>query len=70
MSFEAFEQALDTTPLHWGLPDDSCLCPHWGYVLAGLVGVVYKDREELLRAGAAMGQHRRFAAELQLEWSQ
>jgi hypothetical protein len=53
VSFETFEQALDTTPLHRGLPDDSCQCPHWGYVLAGLVRVVYKDREEVLHAGDA-----------------
>ena len=53
VAFETFEQALDTTPFHKGLPDDSCPCPHWGYVFAGQVRVIYKDREEVLRPGDA-----------------
>ena len=53
VSFETFERALDSTPFHRGLPDDLCPCPHWGYVLAGQVRVVYKDREEVLRPGDA-----------------
>jgi hypothetical protein len=53
VSFESFAKPLDTTPLHRGLPDDLCTCPHWGYVLQGRVRVVYADREEVLRPGDA-----------------
>ena len=53
VSFDTFSEGFDTTPLHKGLPNDSCQCPHWGYVLKGRVRVVYADREELLRAGDA-----------------
>src|SRR5205814_1940573 len=30
-------------PLLKGLPDDSCQCPHWGYVFAGQLTVRYPD---------------------------
>ncbi|MBP1780030.1 MAG: hypothetical protein H6Q86_6041 [candidate division NC10 bacterium] len=53
VSFETFRDPLDTTPLHSGAPDDSCQCPHWGYVFSGRIRVVYKDREEIVKAGDA-----------------
>jgi hypothetical protein len=53
VSFETFQEAFDTTPLHKGLPDDRCQCPHWGYVLKGQVRIDYADREEIIRAGDA-----------------
>ena len=53
VSFETFHEALDTAPLHKGLPDDRCQCPHWGYVLKGQARIVYADHEEIIRAGDA-----------------
>ena len=53
VSFETFEEALDTTPLHKGCPDDRCQCPHWGYVLKGQARINYADHEEIVRAGDA-----------------
>ncbi|MEJ2547622.1 MAG: AraC family ligand binding domain-containing protein [Gemmatimonadota bacterium] len=53
VSFETFREPFDATPLHVGLPDDRCQCPHWGYVLKGQARIVYADREEILRAGDA-----------------
>jgi len=35
-----------------GLPNDSCPCPHWGYMLKGSVHIRYDDgEEEVVRAG-------------------
>ena len=35
-----------------GLDNDSCHCPHWGYVLEGAMLVIYDDgKEELLTKG-------------------
>ncbi len=53
VSFETFREALDTTPLHKGCPDDRCQCPHWGYVLNGQARIIYADHEEVIRAGDA-----------------
>ena len=36
-----------------GCPDDSCPCPHWGYLFAGKITVRYADREEVFEAGDA-----------------
>ena len=41
----------DVAPLLKGLPNDSCPCPHWGYVVKGQLRVIYADREEVIRAG-------------------
>ena len=53
VSFETFHQELDTRPLHKGLPDDECQCPHWGYVLKGQLRIVSGNQEEIIRAGDA-----------------
>lgn len=43
---------VDFTPLLKGLPGDLCQCPHWGYILAGSIGLRYADgTEELNSAG-------------------
>jgi hypothetical protein len=37
-----------------GLPEDSCHCPHWGYLFTGRITVTYKDRPaETYEAGDA-----------------
>jgi hypothetical protein len=52
-SFVEFRQDLDQTPMLKGLPDDSCQCPHWGYVLKGRLRFRCGDREEVFEAGDA-----------------
>ncbi len=49
----AFAVEADPGPLFAGLPDDRCQCPHWGYVIKGVLRFRYADREELYRAGDA-----------------
>lgn len=47
-----FASGTDITPLLEGLEDDLCQCPHWGYVLEGVLTASYSDgREEVARAG-------------------
>ena len=47
-----FAAGTDITPLLEGLPDDTCQCPHWGYVLKGAVNLRYADgTEEIDEAG-------------------
>lgn len=43
---------VDTTPLFQGLQDNLCQCPHWGYVLKGIVTTTNADGEqETVRSG-------------------
>lgn len=50
--FNELPKGTDFTPLLNGLRNDSCHCPHWGYVLEGEMLVKYDDgTEELLEAG-------------------
>jgi mannose-6-phosphate isomerase-like protein (cupin superfamily) len=53
VNFVSFAQDIDATPLLKGLPDDSCQCPHWGYVLEGRVTFRFADRDEVFEAGDA-----------------
>ncbi|WP_049916634.1 cupin domain-containing protein [Halogeometricum pallidum] len=47
-----FAAETDITPLLKGLEDDHCQCPHWGYVVAGTLGVGYSDgSSEVTRTG-------------------
>lgn len=39
-------EGTDITPLLEGLEDDTCQCPHWGYVLEGQLTVRYTDEPE------------------------
>jgi hypothetical protein len=55
VNFVSFAQDIDATPLLKGLPDDSCPCPHWGYVLEGRVTFRFTDREEVFEAGDGVG---------------
>ena len=42
----------DITELLHGLDGDLCQCPHWGYVVKGVVTAIYNDgAEETARAG-------------------
>jgi hypothetical protein len=51
--FVTIRQGHSLAPMLKGMPDDSCQCPHWGYVLAGSITVTYGEREEIYQAGDA-----------------
>jgi hypothetical protein len=53
VNFVSFRQDSDGTPLLKGLPDDSCHCPHWGYVFKGKLTYRFADHEEHFEAGDA-----------------
>lgn len=52
-SFLNFHDQGDLAPLLKGLPDDKCICPHWGYVTRGQVTFTFADRVETFVAGEA-----------------
>jgi len=50
--FNELPQGTDFTPLLNGLNNNSCHCPHWGYVLSGKLLVKYDNgKEELISEG-------------------
>ncbi|MCB0686046.1 MAG: hypothetical protein KDC53_05960 [Saprospiraceae bacterium] len=50
--FNELPKGTDFTPLLQGLTNDSCHCPHWGYILSGSLLVRYNDgSEELISEG-------------------
>lgn len=50
--FNELPKGTDFTPLLNGLENDSCHCPHWGYVLSGKLLIKYDDgTEETLSDG-------------------
>jgi hypothetical protein len=51
--FGRADQALDTTPLFRGLPDDMCQCRHQGYVVSGQLTFKTKDGPLDVAAGEA-----------------
>ncbi|HEX5140584.1 MAG TPA: cupin domain-containing protein [Dehalococcoidia bacterium] len=51
--FESIKGGTDFSPLFVGLPDDSCQCPHWGYLFKGKLRFIYKDHDEVISAGEA-----------------
>jgi ethanolamine utilization protein EutQ (cupin superfamily) len=53
MNFVTLRQDVDLTAMLKGLPDDSCQCPHWGYMVEGRMTVRYADHEEVFEAGDA-----------------
>ena len=53
VNFVSFRQDVDATPLLKGLPDDSCQCPHWGYVVRGRLTYRFADHDEVFVAGDA-----------------
>jgi hypothetical protein len=53
VNFVSFREDIDATPLLKGLPDDSCQCAHWGYVLTGRVTFRFADHDEVFEAGDA-----------------
>jgi hypothetical protein len=52
-TFLDFHEQGDLAPLLKGLPDDRCICPHWGYVTSGRITFTFADRVETFEAGDA-----------------
>ncbi len=51
-AFNELPAGTDISPLLEGLKNNSCHCPHWGYVVEGALLIKYDDgTEELLTAG-------------------
>jgi hypothetical protein len=53
VNFTSIREDADLAPLLKGLPNDSCQCPHWGYLSAGRLTVTYGDHEEIIEPGEA-----------------
>ncbi len=52
VAYHELPQGTDFTPLLKGLSNDSCHCPHWGYIFEGAFRFVYDDgTEERFGAG-------------------
>ena len=52
VAFNEIPAGTDMSPLLQGLKNDSCQCPHWGYVLEGEILMKYDDgKEERLTNG-------------------
>jgi len=52
VAFNEIPAGTDFSPLLQGLKNDSCHCPHWGYVVEGALRVKYDDgTEENLTTG-------------------
>ena len=52
IAFNEFPKGTDFGPLLEGLENDSCHCPHWGYVVEGALRMKYDDgKEEVLSTG-------------------
>lgn len=52
VAFNDLPKGTDLAPLLYGLENNSCQCPHWGYVVEGALLVNYDDgKEDLLQAG-------------------
>ncbi|MDG3583884.1 cupin domain-containing protein [Galbibacter pacificus] len=52
VSFNELPKGTDFSPLLNGLDNNSCHCPHWGYVLSGSLLVKYDNgSEEILTEG-------------------
>jgi uncharacterized cupin superfamily protein len=52
VAFNEIPAGTDFSPLLQGLKNDSCHCPHWGYVVEGELRIKYDDgAEENLTTG-------------------
>ncbi|QJW90175.1 hypothetical protein HNV11_12715 [Spirosoma taeanense] len=46
VAFNELPAGTDFSPLLAGLPNNSCHCPHWGYVVEGALKLKYDDGTE------------------------
>ena len=52
VGYHQLPKGTDFTPLFKGLANDSCHCPHWGYIFKGTIRIVYNDgSEDITQAG-------------------
>jgi len=52
VSYNEYPKGMDASPLLKGLKNDSCQCPHWGYMIQGVMRIKYDGgTEEVLTAG-------------------
>ena len=52
IAYNELPKGTDFRPLLNGLNNDSCHCPHWGYIVEGAIRIFYDDKtEEVSRAG-------------------
>ncbi|CAN5527675.1 hypothetical protein BH23BAC1_BH23BAC1_28100 [soil metagenome] len=52
VAYNEIPAGTDLTPLLEGLKNNSCHCPHWGYLLQGSMRVIYDDgKEEMVKTG-------------------
>ncbi|GLU44401.1 cupin domain-containing protein [Allomuricauda sp. NBRC 101325] len=52
--FNEVPKGTDFGPLLNGLQNNSCHCPHWGYVMSGKMLVTYDDGTEEVLSGGDM----------------
>ncbi|MDP5031887.1 MAG: hypothetical protein NWQ54_20655 [Paraglaciecola sp.] len=56
--FHELPKGTDFTPLLVGLNNDSCHCPHWGYIFEGTFRFIYDDgKEETFTEGDVFYAH-------------
>ncbi|MCC3768911.1 hypothetical protein [Streptomyces sp. UNOC14_S4] len=53
VNFVSFAEDIDATHLLKDLPGEACTCPHWGYVIKGIVTFRFPDHEETFEEGDA-----------------
>ena len=46
VAYNELPGGMDVTPLLKGLKNDSCHCPHWGYIFEGAFKFIYDDGTE------------------------
>jgi|SRR5215204_3742762 len=52
VAFNELPAGTDFTPMFQGLKNNSCHCPHWGYLLEGELLIKYDDgTEEIITTG-------------------
>lgn len=52
VTYSELPKGTDFGPLLKGLSNDSCHCPHWGYIVQGAFRIIYDNGvEEVLEAG-------------------
>jgi hypothetical protein len=52
VTYNELPKGTDFTPFLKGLVNDSCYCPHWGYILQGAFRIIYDGgSEEVLKVG-------------------
>ena len=52
VAYHDLPKGTDFTPLLKGLNNDSCHCPHWGYIFKGAFRFIYDDgSEEVFKEG-------------------